>query len=303
MNKKLQVFISSTYNDLIEDREVAVKAILDAGHIPAGMELFKSGKSQMETIYKWIDESDVYMLILGGRYGSIEPESGKSYTHLEYEYALKIKKTLFAVILSDEELDRRVKEKGKNVLEYIEGKKYNEFKELVKSKICGFYYNIEGIKLEVHKQLNYISKTTDLAGWVKVDEIISKEKELDYVKKISDLEVQINKLKMQLGLLRNEKLTPLPIDKNLKRLKDFFDTKSVDISYNQKEWSVYTASNGQSYGAPTEWGDNPIIFISKSGVKDGISIDLGVKYAYCPSINRGARIVTENGIFKVEKVY
>ncbi len=72
MDKKLQVFVSSTYTDLIEERQAAVEAILDAGHIPAGMELFKAGKSQMETIYKWIDESDVYILILGGRYGTVE---------------------------------------------------------------------------------------------------------------------------------------------------------------------------------------------------------------------------------------
>ena len=63
MNKKLQVFVSSTYTDLIEERQAAVQAILDAGHIPAGMELFKAGKSQMKTIRKWIDDSDVYMLI------------------------------------------------------------------------------------------------------------------------------------------------------------------------------------------------------------------------------------------------
>lgn len=69
MNKKLQVFVSSTYTDLIEERQAAVEAILDAGHIPAGMELFKAGnESQLKTIYKWIDQSDVYMLILGGRY-------------------------------------------------------------------------------------------------------------------------------------------------------------------------------------------------------------------------------------------
>ncbi len=42
MNKKLQVFVSSTYTDLIEERQAAVQAILDAGHIPAGMELFKA---------------------------------------------------------------------------------------------------------------------------------------------------------------------------------------------------------------------------------------------------------------------
>ena len=73
MQKKLQVFISSTFTVLEEERQAAVEAILDVGHIPAGMELFKAGnESLLKTIYQWIDESDVYMLFLGGRYDTIE---------------------------------------------------------------------------------------------------------------------------------------------------------------------------------------------------------------------------------------
>ena len=79
--RKLQVFVSSTYTDLKEERQAAVEAILNAGHIPAGMELFAAGdQSQWHVIQDWIRESDVYLLILGGRYGSVEPSSGKSYT-------------------------------------------------------------------------------------------------------------------------------------------------------------------------------------------------------------------------------
>jgi hypothetical protein len=78
MDKKLQVFVSSTYQDLQDGRQKAVEGILRAGHIPAGMELFiPANKSQWAIIEEWIKESDVLMLILGGRYGSIEPESGK----------------------------------------------------------------------------------------------------------------------------------------------------------------------------------------------------------------------------------
>jgi hypothetical protein len=56
--KKLQVFVSSTYIDLKEERQAAVQAILTAGHIPAGMELFSAGdQSQMDVIKRWIDES------------------------------------------------------------------------------------------------------------------------------------------------------------------------------------------------------------------------------------------------------
>lgn len=49
--KKLQVFVSSTYTDLKEERQAAVEAILATGNIPAGMELFTAGNlSQMAVI-------------------------------------------------------------------------------------------------------------------------------------------------------------------------------------------------------------------------------------------------------------
>src|SRR5260370_42160822 len=72
MNRKFQVFVSSTYNDMQAERQAAVQAILTAGHIPAGMELFAAGdKSQLDTIRRVIDQADVFMLFLGGRYSSI----------------------------------------------------------------------------------------------------------------------------------------------------------------------------------------------------------------------------------------
>nr|WP_310602985.1 DUF4062 domain-containing protein [Anaerosporobacter sp.] len=61
MEKKLQVFISSTYVDLKEERQEAVQAVLEAGHIPAGMELFRAGNdSQLDVVKKWIEQSDIY---------------------------------------------------------------------------------------------------------------------------------------------------------------------------------------------------------------------------------------------------
>lgn len=98
-NKKLQVFVSSTYLDLHDERQAAVSAILKAGHIPAGMELFTAGdESQWDAITRWIEESDIYMLILGGRYGSMSSETGLSYTEMEYDYAVKLGKPFFRLL-------------------------------------------------------------------------------------------------------------------------------------------------------------------------------------------------------------
>lgn len=109
MNSKLQVFISSTYKDLIQERQAAVEAILKSGNIPAGMELFTAGnKSQWEVIQRWISDSDIYMIILGGRYGSIEPTSGLSYTEIEYDFAVSSEKPYFAVVINEDALEKDV---------------------------------------------------------------------------------------------------------------------------------------------------------------------------------------------------
>lgn len=172
MDKKLQVFVSSTYTDLIEERQAAVQAILDAGHIPAGMELFKAGKSQMNTIQKWIDDSDVYMLILGGRYGSIEEKSGLSYTQLEYEYALSKNMPVFAIVMDDNFLYVKASSYGKgNIFEKGNTYKYNSFKNKVESNIVKYVSNIDQIPSVIHAQLNNIINDPDyhLVGWIKGD--------------------------------------------------------------------------------------------------------------------------------------
>lgn len=170
MDKKLQVFVSSTYTDLIEERQKAVEAILDAEHIPAGMELFKAGKSQMETIHRWIDNSDVYMLILGGRYGSTEEESGLSYTELEYRYALSKNMPVFAIILEDSFLFLKAASHGKDaIFEKDNLDKYDNFKKYIKTNIVKFAGSIAEISSIVHSQLNHIQVEYKdiLCGWVK----------------------------------------------------------------------------------------------------------------------------------------
>jgi len=42
MDVKFQIFISSTYLDLIEERNAVIEAILKIGHILIGMEMFKA---------------------------------------------------------------------------------------------------------------------------------------------------------------------------------------------------------------------------------------------------------------------
>ncbi|WP_434515517.1 DUF4062 domain-containing protein [Dechloromonas sp. ARDL1] len=74
MSKKYQVFISSTYEDLKAERDQVIKATLEMGHIPVGMEMFSAAdEEQWNIIARQIDEVDYYCIILAHRYGSVAP--------------------------------------------------------------------------------------------------------------------------------------------------------------------------------------------------------------------------------------
>ncbi len=196
MKRKLQVFISSTFTDMKDERQATVEAILRAGHIPAGMELFAaSDSSQMETIRNWIDDSDVFVLVLGGRWGSVEKRTGKSYVQLEYEYALSKNKPYFAAVIEHDQKKAKVQEMGPDAIETKHGDKFEKFTELVTSKICRFYTTLDSLKLIVYEGISELDRRKDLIGWVRGDSVIDPKPLLE---DIARLQAENNKLSEQL---------------------------------------------------------------------------------------------------------
>ncbi len=204
MKKKLQIFISSTYTDLLEERQAAVQAILKAGHIPAGMELFTAGDiSQMETIKRWIDTSDIYMLILGGRYGSIEPSTSISYTEIEYSYAESKNIPLFAVVITENAIEKKVKKQGSAIIETDNSDKLKAFRKKILSKTSSFFHDSSDIKLAIYESVNDFQDRYDFKGWVS-GEYAKTEEDLEKTttmhEYINSLEAQVKKLEKQVSL-------------------------------------------------------------------------------------------------------
>lgn len=167
---KYQVFVSSTYTDLKEERQAAVQAILLSQHIPAGMELFSAqNKTQLQVIRNWIEESDIYMLLLGGRYGSIDPESGLSYTEVEYRYALELGKPVFALVMHKELLDKKLRSEGSSVLELDHQDKYKAFRALVSQHVYREFSNLDQLAHYTENSItNLINDNKyDIKGWIK----------------------------------------------------------------------------------------------------------------------------------------
>lgn len=170
MDKKYSVFVSSTYEDLKEERQEVVNALLKMDCFPIGMEYFNaSDKSQWEVIKSLIDECDYYILIIAGRYGSVEPASGKSYTQKEFEYAKsKGIPTISFIHEHPEELPDKYTEK-----EHKE--ELNQFREIAKnSLVC--HWNTKGdLTKDVVLSLIGEFKTHPRIGWMRADEKSSNE--------------------------------------------------------------------------------------------------------------------------------
>lgn len=109
MNKpKYQIFISSTYEDMKEERQAAMMAILNKKHIPAGMEYFSARYlDQFDVIREWIEKCDIFLLILGGRYGSICDKTNKSFVHMEFEYAQDLKMPIIVLQANDDYVNKK----------------------------------------------------------------------------------------------------------------------------------------------------------------------------------------------------
>jgi hypothetical protein len=150
--KKFQVFVSSTYEDLREQRNEVYATLLKHDCIPCGMELFSAGnKTQWETITAAIDLCDYYILIVARKYGTVDESADMSYTEKEFRYALARKIPVASLLLKD---DSHWSADGAHV-DYDQGKytrygkaqKLDEFKKFVKKdKMCDFWSTTGDLK-------------------------------------------------------------------------------------------------------------------------------------------------------------
>lgn len=163
MLPRYQIFVSSTFRDLSDERQAVQEAILELNHFPAGMETFPAADSTpWELIESIIEDSDYYILIIGGRYGSTGPE-GISYTEMEYNLAVKLGKPILSFLHGAPDLIPV----GKSELDTITRQKLDEFRKKVSSRHCKYWKNRDELKSQVIIAISHISRTKPAAGWIK----------------------------------------------------------------------------------------------------------------------------------------
>jgi len=100
--KNINFFICSTYIDLKAYREAIIKEIDKYAGVINAQEFFGArDQKPIETCLEEVRKSQIFILILGMRYGSIEKEKNKSFVEIEYEEAKKLDIPIFAYIIDE----------------------------------------------------------------------------------------------------------------------------------------------------------------------------------------------------------
>lgn len=196
MDKIFQVFVSSTFVDLQEERKEVMQALLELDCMPAGMELFPASNDDQWTLIKRvIDACDYYLLIIGGRYGSVS-DQGISYTQMEFEYALSTGKPIISFLhknpgdipASKSEQDPEKRAKLEN------------FRNLAQKKLVRYWDTPEGLGSTVSRSMIKLIKDFPAEGWVRAGSAIDEKS----IKEIARLQKENLELKTKLESVATE---------------------------------------------------------------------------------------------------
>ena len=231
--KKYQIFVSSTYTDLVTAREKIIETILKLYHFPVGMEMFSADDAeQWEVIKDTIDVSDYYIVIIGHRYGSVTSD-GISFTEKEYDYAKERDVPILAFIRK-RDVATKPHERDDDG---SKAEKLDRFIEkATKSKMCEFWDNDDDLSTKVAIALPKIFRKTPRIGWVRSDKAFSPEVSEELAKlsrENRDLRDETEKLKAKIENRKPDLDILINDSSNLKF--SYVSNEKMEITFNNQK--------------------------------------------------------------------
>ncbi len=197
MDKRYQIFISSTFSDLKDERNKVMQTIMSLDCIPAGMELFPAmDKEQFEFIKRIIDDCDYYLLIIGARYGSMD-ENGVSYTEKEYDYAVSKNIPVIAFLHND---ISSIPLNKADLCDELRQKLDTFRKKVEKGRLVQYWKNEDELNAKVAISLPKTIKMFPRVGWVRANLMTNSES----LQEINELRKELDKLRLFKAKYGNE---------------------------------------------------------------------------------------------------
>lgn len=140
------------------------RLLLKMGFIPVGMEQFPaSNMSQMEYIKMMLDSCDYYLLILAGKYGSVDAD-GIGFTEKEYDYAIANGIPVMSILIDDiGKLENAKCEDTDAKRELL--KKFRD--KVSAGKLVDFYTDLGSLTTAVATAVHSCVQLSPAKGWIR----------------------------------------------------------------------------------------------------------------------------------------
>lgn len=270
LKRRYQVFVSSTYDDLKEERQHVIQALLETKCIPLGMELFPAASiEQWKLIKRIIDECDYYVVLVAGRYGSLN-ESQIGYTEMEFNYALSIAKPVLGFYHSNPEtLPVSKSEKtdlGRDSLK--------RFTDKIKKRICRPWSSAAELGSAVKSAIIHELEFNPKPGWVRADAITSSDQVEKLKQRIADLEERLKREYAQDSShsSRADKIT-VSVEALLRHYKQrHTEIIPLDINYSTEDLFGICAELFDIEGAWSEYRRKGFADLTRDRIKNALAV-------------------------------
>jgi len=234
------VFVSSTYEDLREERAAVQKALLQLHCMPIGMELFGSADEETwEFIKRQIESCDYYVVVAADKYGSTADDDDLSYTEKEYNYARDAKKPVLAFVHGDRKSIRRDRtEEDPNKRSKLEA-----FIEKVRRSPVSFFTGPNDLATQVTVSFVNLRERHPAIGFIRANQTHD-------LKEYTELLEENVRLKAELADLRNPAVTLFP---------QAADIVSFAVRVGRKKAGDFDEENGEKRHLTLTWSEILIV--------------------------------------------
>ena len=238
------VFVSSTYEDLREERAEVQKALLKLHCMPIGMELFGSADEETwDFIKRQIDGYDYYVVVVADKYGSTA-EDGVSYTEKEYDYARELKKPVLSFVHGDRKSIRRDRTEDDS----IKRSKLEAFIEKVQRRSpVSFFTSPHDLAIQVTVSFVNLRDRRPGTGFIRADQVPD-------LKKYADLLEENARFREEIAKVREFAMIPF---------QHASETIEIEMSYLNVRAKPRPIDSQEQYVTSVSWKELFVIFIEE----------------------------------------
>ncbi|MCK4089303.1 MULTISPECIES: DUF4062 domain-containing protein [Acinetobacter] len=255
LDKRYQVFISTSGSDMQPERIVLAQTLVGMGFFSWGLEQ----RTPLTTAFarRQIDDCDYVVILLGSQYGE-QSVSGVGYMHLEYIYAVSKQKPI--IVFMHEQPEARAQELHDQKPELRE--KFKDFRKQLQQDMDQVfsYRTLRDLEMAVRLNMPQMLERYPVVGWVRPQNTQRLQDEIDQLKeKIAQLETEMGTREHD-PLLDLPKVGPREIYTFEYRLHAYQDGNFKELKLQRKlSWAQLLAVLGNTFKSPT-----PEEYFSKS---------------------------------------